>query len=185
MESTWASAAAYEPYVGRWSRTVAREFLAWLAMPPKSRWADVGCGTGALTEIILEVTRPSRVTGVDTSDAYVGYARERIKDPRAEFRLSDAQGLPFEPATFDATVSGLVLNFVPQPDRALAEMARVTRRGGIVACYVWDYAGEMQMMRRFWSTAAALDPAAVELDEGGAFRFADRAPCSGSSSKQA
>lgn len=167
--SIWASGAAYEPYVGRWSRLVAREFLAWLAVPPERRWVDVGCGTGALSATILAVAQPSTVTGIDASEGYVAYAREQIRDPRAAFRPGDAQALPFEPATFDAAVSGLVLNFLPQPDRGLAEMARVTCPGGSVAAYVWDYAGEMQLMRHFWNAAAALDPAAVELDEGRRF----------------
>jgi SAM-dependent methyltransferase len=167
--SIWASGAAYEPYVGRWSRLVAREFLAWLDVPSDSRWLDVGCGTGALSETILAVARPLSVTGIDASEGFAAYAREQIRDDRAEFRTGDAQELPFGPASFEAAVSGLVLNFLPRPERGLAEMARVTRPGGIVAVYVWDYAGEMQLMRCFWDAAAALDPAAVELDEGRRF----------------
>ena len=167
--SIWAIGAAYEPYVGRWSRLVASEFLAWLAVPPESRWVDVGCGTGALTATILAAGRPSSVMGIDASEGFVGYAREQVPDPRADFRAGDAQALPFGPATFDAAVSGLVLNFLPRPERGVAEMARVTRPGGIVAAYVWDYAGEMQLMRHFWDAAAALDPAARDLDEGRRF----------------
>jgi SAM-dependent methyltransferase len=167
--SIWASGAAYEPYVGRWSRLVAREFLAWLAMPPESRWLDVGCGTGALSATILAVARPSTVTGIDASEGYAAYAREQIRDGRAEFRQGDAQALPFGDGSFDATVSGLVLNFLPEPSRGLAEMARVTRPGGVVAGYVWDYAGQIQLIRHFWDAAAALDPAAAELDEGRRF----------------
>jgi SAM-dependent methyltransferase len=167
--SIWASGAAYEPYVGRWSRLVAREFLAWLGVPPESRWLDVGCGTGALSATILAVARPSTVTGIDASEGYAAYAREQIRDGRAEFRQGDAQALPFRDGSFDATVSGLVLNFLPEPSRGLAEMARVTRPGGVAAVYVWDYAGEMQLMRHFWDAATALDPAAVELDEGWRF----------------
>ena len=167
--SIWASGAAYEPYVGRWSRLVAREFLAWLAVPPESHWVDVGCGTGALTATILAGGRPSSVIGIDASEGFAAFAREQIQDLRAEFRPGDAQTLPFGPATFDAAVSGLVLNFLPQPERGLAEIARVTRPGGIVAAYVWDYAGEMQLMRHFWDAAAALDPAALDLDEGRRF----------------
>jgi SAM-dependent methyltransferase len=167
--SIWASGGAYEPYVGRWSRLVAREFLAWLAVPPEGRWLDVGCGTGALSATSLAVARPSAVTGIDASDAYVAYAREQIRDGRAEFLLGEAQALPFRDESFDATVSGLVLNFLPEPGRGLAEMARVTRPDGIAAAYVWDYAGEMQLMRHFWDAAVALDPAAVDLNEGRRF----------------
>ncbi len=165
----WASGAAYEPYVGRWSRLVAREFLAWLAMPPGSRWLDVGCGTGALSQTILQVASPAAVTGVDPSEAYIAYAREQVRDARIRFEVGDAQALPVETAAYDAVVSGLVLNFVPEPERAVAEMARTARPGGVVAAYVWDYAGEMQLMRHFWDAAAALDPAARALDEGARF----------------
>lgn len=167
--SIWAGGAAYEPYVGRWSRLVARGLLTWLDVPSGSRWLDVGCGTGALSATILTLAAPSELAGVDASDGYVAYAREQIRDGRARFEVADAQHLPFEDASFDAAVSGLVLNFLPRPSHGLAEMARVTRSNGTVAVYVWDYAGEMQLMRHFWDAAAALDPAAVELDEGRRF----------------
>ncbi len=162
----WASGAVYEPYVGRWSRRVAREFVAWLAVPPAQRWLDVGCGTGALSQTILERASPQAVQGIDPSAGYIAYAREHIRDVRASFETGDARALPYQAATFDAVVSGLVLNFVPDPAAALDEMTRVVRRGGLVAAYVWDYAGQMQMMRHFWDAAVALDPAAAELDEG-------------------
>jgi SAM-dependent methyltransferase len=167
--SIWASGAAYEPYIGRWSRLVAREFLAWLAVPPERRWLDVGCGTGALSATILALARPATVTGIDASEEYAAYAREQVSDGRAQFRQGDAEALPFQDGSFDATVSGLVVNFLPEPGRGLAEMARVTGPSGAVAMYVWDYSGEMQLIRHFWDAAAALDPAAVELDEGRRF----------------
>ena len=165
----WASGAAYEPYVGRWSRLVAREFLTWLAVPVASAWLDVGCGTGALSQTILEVASPATVAGIDPSEGYVAYARQQAADGRARFQVGDAQALPFDPATFDAVVSGLVLNFVPEPHRAVAEMLRVARPGGVVAAYVWDYAGKMELMRNFWDAAVTLDPWALELDEGRRF----------------
>ncbi len=165
----WASGAAYEPYVGRWSRLVAREFLRWLNVPPVSRWLDVGCGTGALSQAILDTASPAAVEGVDPSEGYVAYAREQVKDSRATFRVADARSLPLDTGTYDGVVSGLVLNFIPQKDRALAEMVHRTRSYGVVAAYVWDYAGEMQLMRHFWDAAGALDPAAIELDEGRRF----------------
>ncbi|HET7767776.1 MAG TPA: methyltransferase domain-containing protein [Chloroflexota bacterium] len=167
--SIWAIGEAYEPYVGRWSRAVARDFLAWLAVPPGARWLDVGCGTGALSATILAGASPAAVTGIDSSEGFVAHARQHVPDPRASFRQADAQDLPFSPHSFDAAVSGLVLNFVPRPERAVAEMARVTRSGGTVAVYLWDYAGQMQLMRHFWDAAAALDPAAAPLDEGRRF----------------
>jgi SAM-dependent methyltransferase len=162
----WASGTAYEPYVGRWSRLVAREFLAWLAVPPGRCWLDVGCGTGALTETILAVAAPRRVDGVDRSEGYVAFARARVRDERARFEVADAQALSVADASYDAVVSGLVLNFVPEPTRAAGEMARVAVPGATVAVYVWDYAGRMELMRHFWDAAVALDPAAHDLDEG-------------------
>jgi SAM-dependent methyltransferase len=172
----WDSGDAYEPYVGRWSRLVAREFVKWLAVPPGSRWLDVGCGTGALIQTVLEHAAPSEVVGTDPSAAYIGKARARMDDPRACFEIGDAQALRAAAATFDAVVSGLVLNFVPRPELAVAEMARVTRPGGTVAAYVWDYAEGMQLMRYFWDAARALDPKAEELDEGRRFRLCEPEP---------
>jgi len=148
---------------------VARRFLSWLGMPPGGRWLDVGCGTGALSETILEVTRPSEVVGIDPSADYVAYARSRVPDPRANFDVGDARAMPFAAESFDGVVSGLVLNFVPDPAAAVAEMARVARHGGVVAAYVWDYSGGMELMRQFWDAAVALDPAVRELDEGRRF----------------
>jgi SAM-dependent methyltransferase len=168
-KDVWASGDAYEPYVGRWSRLVAREFLIWLALPPGLRWLDVGSGTGALSRVILDSAGPLAVVGVDQSKDYVAYASGRVSDPRATFRVADAQALPFPNPEFDVAVSSLVLNFVPAQARALAEMRRAVRKGGTAAVYVWDYAGEMQLMRRFWDAAVALDPAAQELDEGRRF----------------
>ena len=172
----WDIGEAYEPYVGRWSRPVARGFLGWLAAPPGCRWLDVGCGTGALAETVLELAAPSEVMGVDPSAAYVAFARGRVKDPRARFDVGDARALQAATATFDAVVSGLVLNFVPEPEKAVSEMARVARPGGVVAAYVWDYAGGMQMMRHFWDAAGELDPGARELDEGRRFPLCNPEP---------
>jgi SAM-dependent methyltransferase len=165
----WASGAAYEPYVGRWSRLVAREFLSWLAVPPGKRWLDVGCGTGALTGMIVAMASPAHVDAVDRSEGYVAYAQEQVPDPRVRFHVADAQALPSDAAAYDAVVSGLVLNFVPDPAGAAAEMARVARPGATVAVYVWDYAEKMELMRYFWDAAVALDPGARELDEGRRF----------------
>jgi SAM-dependent methyltransferase len=173
---TWASGAAYEPYVGRWSRLVAREFLDWLRVAPGSRWLDVGCGTGALSQTILEVTVPAYVKGIDRSDGYISYAQAHVQDQRALFEVGDAQALPDQLASYDAAISGLMLNFLPQPDRAVREMARVVRPGGIVAAYVWDYAGKMQFMRHFWNAAVALNSDAFDLDEGRRFPLCQPEP---------
>lgn len=165
----WAIGAAYEPYIGRWSRLVAPEFLAWLNAPANAGWLDVGCGSGALSEAILAHAAAARICAIDASPGFVAYARARIDDPRAELAVADARALPWDSSSFDAIVSGLVLNFVPQPERALAEMARVARRGATVATYVWDYAGGMQLIRFFWDAAIALDPSAAGADEANRF----------------
>ena len=162
----WENAESLERYVGRWSRLVAREFVMWLDVASGSRWLDVGCGSGALTETVLAEAGPESIEGVDTSEAFVAYAASRVTDPRASFAVADAQALDRPGAAYDAVASSLVLNFLPDPARGAAEMRRVVRPGGVVAGYVWDYAGEMQLMRRFWDAAAELDPAAADLDEG-------------------
>ncbi|HEX6978912.1 MAG TPA: methyltransferase domain-containing protein [Alphaproteobacteria bacterium] len=174
----WAAGDAYEPYVGRWSRSVARAFLRWLALPSDLAWLDVGCGTGALSRTILDDGAPRSVLAVDSSAGYLDYARAHVCDPRLSFRIGDAQALPLADRAVDAAASGLVLNFIPDAARALAEMRRVVRPGGTVALYVWDYAGEMQLMRHFWNTVVALDPEAEALDEGRRFPICNPAPLS-------
>jgi len=156
----------YERYIGRWSRTVAPEFVTWLAMPDGLRWLDVGCGTGALTTTILQHADPTNVRGCDPSERMLP---SDSADGRASFLVADAQSLPYSDKEFDVIVSGLVLNFIPDVRKAMAEMIRVARSSGTIAAYVWDYAGEMQFLRRFWDAAAAVDPAAAELDEGRRF----------------
>jgi len=160
----WSSGEGYERYVGRWSRVVAREFLDWLGVRPGASWLDVGCGTGALSETILATADPGVLQGIDPSEAFVDNARRAISDPRASFEAGSAESLPFGNGHFEAIVCGLVLNFVPDHHAALVEMRRVAAQGGVVGAYVWDYAGEMQMMRYFWDAAAAVDPAVAELD---------------------
>lgn len=169
----WSSGDSYERYVGRWSRPVAKEFVRWLAIPENSRWLDVGCGTGALSQTVLELANPTWVKGIDRSADFVESARARVSHPNVHFETGDAQALPVGSETCDVAVSGLVLNFVPRPDQMLAEMVRAVQKGGTVALYVWDYAGRMQLMRHFWNAAAALDPAATDLDEGRRFPICD------------
>lgn len=117
MSDVWASGDEYEPYIGRWSRLVAREFLAWLGAPPNSRWLDVGCGTGALSSVILETASPTEIMGIDPSDEYLAYARKRVLHPLARFQVGDARSLPAPSAAFDAVVAGLVLNLCPTRPR--------------------------------------------------------------------
>jgi SAM-dependent methyltransferase len=165
----WDSGEALERYVGRWSRVVAAAFLRWLDVPPHARWLDVGCGPGALTETILRLASPEAVAGIDPSEHNLEFARDRIKDLRVTFEVGNAMALAAQTATYDAAVAGLVLNFVLQAGTAVAEMARVTRPGGHVAAYVWDYADGMALMRKFWDAAVASDPSAIGLDEGQRF----------------
>jgi len=167
--AVWVSGGSYEAYVGRWSRRVAAEFVALLGVPGGRRWLDVGCGTGALTEAVLAAADPAGVLGVDPSAGFLDTARSRVTDPRARFEAGDARSLPVPDRAFDAVVSALALNFVPEPATAAGEFARVAAPGGVVAAYVWDYGDGMAMMRHFWDAAAELDPAAAELDEGRRF----------------
>jgi len=165
----WSAGEAYEPYVGRWSRLVAPEFIRWLNPAPNSDWVDVGCGTGELTRALLEHAQPRSVHGVEPSPAFLAFAREHTGDRRATFAPGDALRLPLDDASVDFVVSGLVLNFVPDPPVAVAEFARVARPGAIIAAYVWDYAGGMQLMRYFWDAAAELDSGAQSVDEASRF----------------
>ncbi|WP_353814796.1 class I SAM-dependent methyltransferase [Agromyces sp. SYSU T00266] len=167
----WHDGEPYERYVGRWSRLVAATFVDVLDSRPGLRWLDVGCGTGALTDAVIERWSPASIVGVDPSEGFLAAARAR---PRAEgadvrFVVGDAEHLPLPDGSVDAVVSGLVLNFAPDPAAAVAEFTRVAAPGALIAAYVWDYAEEMQMLRTFWDAAAALDPDAAELDEGRRF----------------
>ncbi len=172
----WQIADAYESYVGRWSRSVAGAFIDWLALPAAGRWLDVGCGTGALTECILSRAAPSGVTGIDSSEGFIAHVRQHLRDPRANFRPGNAEAMPFPDGVFDAAVSGLVLNFVPHPEKAIAELRRTLRADGTAAVYVWDYAGKMQLMRYFWDAAAILDPDVVTLNEARRFSICKPEP---------
>lgn len=165
----WGGGDAYERYVGRWSRQVAAELLRWLDVGPGLAWADVGCGTGALGEAILADHAPASIEGIDAAEGFVTRARERLTDPRVRIARGDARRLPWEPRAFDVTVSGLVLNFVGEHEAMVREMARVTKPGGRVALYVWDYAGEMQMTRCFWEAAIAVSPQDAKLTQAERF----------------
>jgi SAM-dependent methyltransferase len=144
---------------------VVPPFLVWLDVPAVKRWLDVGCGTGALSAAILDQCFPSSVEGVEPSEGFLKTAKENLGD-RAALHQGSATAIPLGDSSVDVVVSGLVLNFIPDPHAAIAEMARVTGDGGTIAAYVWDYAGRMELMRHFWDAAADLDPDAAKLDEG-------------------
>ena len=164
----WQHGRAYERYVGRWSREVASRFVEWLAVGPRRRWLDVGCGTGALCEAILHGAAPASVDGVDPSPGFLETAVDRLGG-RVTFHRADASALPIDDDSMDAVVSGLVLNFVPDVDAALAEMTRVAADDGVVGAYVWDYAERMELMRWFWDAAVDVDPGAASYDEATRF----------------
>jgi SAM-dependent methyltransferase len=135
-------AAAYEAFMGRWSRAAGSIFLDWIAPPKNARWLDVGCGTGVFTELIVDTAAPAAVSAVDPTQVQIERARRQSVGQRADFQVADAQALPFPDKAFDLVVATLVINFIPDRPKALAEMRRVGRAGGTVAGYVWDFAGE-------------------------------------------
>ncbi len=176
MAGVWQQGDAYERFMGRWSRRVSPVFLDWLGCPPGLRWADVGCGSGALTSTILEAAEPASVLGLDPAPAQVAEAERQVVDERASFVCAGAEGLA--PGEFDVVVSGLVLNFVPDPVAAVRTMAAAAP-AGTVAAYVWDYAEGMQLLRVFWDVVVALDPPAADLHEGHRFQIATQAELEG------
>ncbi|HSM37732.1 MAG TPA: methyltransferase domain-containing protein [Candidatus Limnocylindrales bacterium] len=165
MNDPWDKGNDYDRFMGRWSRLIAPRFLEWLGVPPGLSWLDVGSGTGALLRAIADNATPTRLAGVDPSERFLAVAAEGLPIP-ADLRVGDAEHLPFADGDFDAVVSGLVLNFVPDQEAALRAMRAACRPGGVVAAYVWDYAEGMQFLRYFWDVATELDPDAAELDEG-------------------
>ena len=133
--------AAYEDFMGKWSQLAGDTFLQWLAPPAHARWVDVGCGNGAFTEMLLERCSASEVQGIDPSEAQLAFARTRLANRPAQFRTGDAIALPYADGAFDAAVMALVIFFVPDPAKGVAEMARVVRPGGSVSAYAWDILG--------------------------------------------
>lgn len=137
----FSDGATYERYMGRWSQLVGESFLTWLTPKSHLRWLDVGCGNGAFTEIIAERYAPSSLHGIDPSEPQLAYARTRPALSAAHFKQADAMALPFPPDSFDAAVMPLVIFFVPEPAKGVAEMARVVGPGGGVSAYAWDMLG--------------------------------------------
>jgi SAM-dependent methyltransferase len=165
VSDNWQRGDFYERYVGRWSRQIAPMFLAWIHCEAGLRWLDVGCGTGALSSAIVAGCSPVQVVSVDPSAGFLKLARQHLQKP-VFLAQATATDSPLGPASMNVVVSGLVLNFIPDPHAALVEMVRVTHQGGTIGAYVWDYAGKMELMRLFWDAAAAVDPDAGPLDEG-------------------
>ena len=168
----WQAGDSYDGYMGRWSRQLATRFLDWLGAPGELDWLDIGCGTGALSASILAYSNPKSLIAVDPSEGFIATARRNVSDQRVEFRIGDAGSLPVESVSRDAIASALALNFVPDRDRALAEMGRVARPGATIGFYVWDYpGGGLEFVHAVWQAASALDPAAQDLSEDRRFPF--------------
>jgi len=165
----WGGSAAYDRYMGRWSRLVARRYLRDLSNPPGLAWIDIGCGTGALTQAILTGCEPRLLIGIDQSEGFVRAIHDESSDHRARVVVAGADALPIESGAVDIAVSGLALNFMAEPVEVIREWRRVVRPNGIISAYVWDYAGRMEFIRTFWDAATSLDPSAAALDEGRRF----------------
>lgn len=162
----WTTGDAYEAFMGRWSRLLAEKFIFWLNPEQDQSWLDVGCGTGALASEICRLARPSLVVACDPSETFINHARNQITDPGVVLAVAGSGSLPNNPGGFEWVVSGLVLNFLPDPEKSVEEMKGLTAPGGSVAAYVWDYADRMEFLRIFWDEVIAIDPSSRELDEG-------------------
>jgi ubiquinone/menaquinone biosynthesis C-methylase UbiE len=162
----FGNATQYERFMGRWSRLVAPRLVDFAAGPDSGRMLDVGSGTGSLSNAIAQRKPRMRVVGIDPSTEYVAYANSQNSSAdRVTFQVGDAQQLSFPDASFDASLSLLVFNFIPDARKALSEVRRVTKPGGPIAAAVWDYGAGMRMLRVFWDAVVATDPAAEKLDE--------------------
>jgi SAM-dependent methyltransferase len=168
-DDRWSAGDAYEAYMGRWSRALARAALAWLRPQSSGHWLEVGCGTGALTHAICEHAQPASIVACDPSAAFLEHARRRLSGVCTFELVSASDPLPTREGGFDTIISGLVLNFLPAPERTLTALRERARAGGTVAAYVWDYAGGMELLRHFWAEAVALNPDAAALDESQRF----------------
>jgi len=168
MKDSWESGDPYEYYMGRWSRLVAESFVDWLSPASGLNWLDIGCGSGALSEAIISNCKPAALTAIDRSEAFVKTAQKRLGS-RAHCKVGNALSLPVEESSVSIAVSGLVLNFIPEPEKALSEMRRVTGPGGTVGAYLWDYAGKMDLLRYFWDAAVEIKPEALNLHESRRF----------------
>jgi ubiquinone/menaquinone biosynthesis C-methylase UbiE len=166
-EKFFTDGEAYEKRMGRWSRIVGEAFLDWLDLPKGLRWIDVGCGNGAFTEVLISRCGPSAVSGIDPSEGQLNYARTRSSAKLAEFRVGDAQALPYQDRSFDAAAMALAISFVPDPVKAAAEMARVVKPGGLVATYMWDLPGGgipiQPMFRALKSLGIAVSVPGIEV----------------------
>ena len=162
-------AAAYDRFVGRYSPSLAAQLIAFAGVEPGMRARDVGCGPGALASALAGRVGAENVAAADPSEPFIAACRDRV--PGAEVVVAPADALPFADDSFDVTLSQLVVNFLPDAEAGVREMRRVTRTGGTVAACVWDYAGEMTMLRAFWDAAREIDhDGGAAADEGAVMR---------------
>jgi SAM-dependent methyltransferase len=152
---------AYERLMGRWSPPLADQLIAFGGVEDGDVVLDLGCGTGSLALAVAARTGARRIFGIDVAPAFIAYAARRSRDQRLSFAVGDGAALELADGSVDRAFSLLALNFMPAPGRAIAELRRVTRPGGVVAAAVWDFSGGLVYQRIFWDTAAALDPEAA------------------------
>jgi SAM-dependent methyltransferase len=163
-------ADAYDRHIGRYGSALAAELIRVAGVAPGQRVLDVGCGPGALTQVLATLLGPAAVAAIDPSPPFVAACRERVRG--ADIRAGTAEALPWDAGAFDAVLSQLVLNFLEEPLSGVREMRRVGRPGAVVAACVWDYADGMTLLRRFWDAALHVDPeGAAAHDEGRIMRF--------------
>jgi SAM-dependent methyltransferase len=161
----FAASAGYERFMGRWSQLLAPAYIAFAGVGNGERVLDVGTGTGSLGSALEASFPASQIVGIDPSEDFIAYAQKSARSRRAQYEVGDAQSLRFDDGTFDHTMALLVMNFIPDRDKAIAEMRRVTRPHGVVSACVLDYNEGKQMLRFFWDEAVALDPAIEPKDE--------------------
>ncbi|MFY9837098.1 MAG: class I SAM-dependent methyltransferase [Xanthobacteraceae bacterium] len=171
--------AAYEKFLGRWTKELAPRFLNFATFSDEGPILDVGTGTGSLAFAMAARWRSRSIVGIDIAEPYIDYARARFKNKSPQFEIGDAASLPYDDATFVGTAAQLVLNFVPNALAAVKEMQRVTRSGGTIAAAIWDFRGGLVYQRLFWDTAAGIDPKAGDARDrlfSGALALPDGLP---------
>jgi SAM-dependent methyltransferase len=162
----WTAGSSYENFMGRWSQRLAARFVAWLGVPPRAHWLDVGCGTGSLARAILAGADPASVVGCDPAAPFIEFARDNTHDARASFVTAGVGSVPARSGGYDSVATLLALNFFPNAEAGVRELRSLAAPGGTVSACVWDYRDGMEFLRRFWDVAVAIDPSARQLDEG-------------------